>query len=157
MLGTAIALAPIGSVTATGDRFTVEGDAAYTFPLGGHLATIEAEAMRSTFSKSRTDVFGGYAMAQVSLFDSPRNGDLDVFVRYDVVSVGQAAIAGRARQQALRTGFNYNLPFIGKLASVHLEYARNTVRGPAAIVTDTRPGDEFRIGLRVSLQRYLRH
>ena len=157
VLGTAIALAPIGSVAATGDRFTVEGDAAYTFPLAGHAATIEAEVMRSTFSGSRTDVFGGYAMAQMSLFDSQRTGDLDLFVRYDFVSLGQEAIAGRAHQQALRTGLNYNFPFTGKLASVHLEYAHNTVSGPAAIVTDTRPGDEFRIGLRVSMQRYLRH
>ena len=157
VLGTAIALAPIGSVLATGDRFTVEGDAAYTFPLAGHPATIEAEVICSTFSESRTDVFGGYAMAQFSLFDSRRTGDLDLFVRYDFVSLGQNAIAGRARQQAVRTGLNYNLPFTGKLASLHLEYAHNTISGPAAIVTANRPGDEFRIGLRVSLQRYLRH
>ena len=157
VLGTAIALAPIGSVLATGDRFTVEGDAAYTFPLAGHPATIEAEVIRSTFSESRTDVFGGYAMAQFSLFDSRRTGDLDLFMRYDFVSLGQNAIAGRARQQAVRTGLNYNLPFTGKLASLHLEYAHNTINGPAAIVTANRPGDEFRIGLRVSLQRYLRH
>jgi len=157
VLATAIALVPIGSVAATGDRFTVEGDAAYMFPLAGHPATIEAEVMRSTFSESRTDVFGGYAMAQLSLFDGPQTGDLDLFVRYDFVSQRQEAIAGRARQQALRTGLNYNLPFTGKLASVHLEFAHNTVRGPAAIVTDSRPCDEFRVGLRVSLQRYLRH
>jgi len=113
--------------------------------------------MRATFSESRTDVFGGYAMAQLSLFDGPQTGDLDLFVRYDFVSQRQEAIAGRARQQALRTGLNYNLPFTGKLASVHLEFAHNTVRGPAAIVTDSRPCDEFRVGLRVSLQRYLRH
>ena len=49
------------------------------------------------------------------------------------------------------------LPFTGKLASLHLEYASNRIDGPAAIVTDTRPSDEFRTGLRVSLQRYLRH
>ena len=157
VLATAVALAPIGSVAATGDRFTIEGDAAYTLPVAGHATTIEGEVMRSTYSTSRTDVFGSYAMAQIAVFDAPRTGDLDVFLRYDFVTLGQYGIAGRARQQALRTGLNYNLPFTGKLASLHLEYARNRIDGPAAIVTDTRPGDEFRIGLRVSLQRYLRH
>jgi len=157
VLATAIALAPIGSVAATGDRFTIEGDAAYTFPVASHAATIEGEIMRSTYSASRTDVFGGYAMAQVAVFDARDTGDLDLFVRYDFVSVQQDGIPGRARQQALRTGVNCNLPFTGKLASLHLEYARNRIDGPAAIVTDTRPSDEFRIGLRVSLQRYLRH
>ena len=157
VLGTAIALAPIGSVLATGDRFTVEGDAAYTVALAGHPATIEAEVVRSTFSESRTDVFGGYAMAQLSLFDSPQAGDLDLFVRYDFVSLGQDAVAGCARQQAICTGFNYNLPFTGKLAGLHLEYAHNQISGPVAIVTDSRPGDEFRTWLRISLQRYVRH
>ena len=80
-----------------------------------------------------------------------------VFVRYDLVSLGQASIDCRAMQQALRTGFNYNLPRTNKLASLHLEYARNTLSGPAAIVTDARPSDEFRIRLRVSLQHYIRH
>ena len=42
-------------------------------------------------------------------------------------------------------------------ASLHLEYARSTVHGPAAIVTDARPANEFRIVLRASLQRYVRH
>ena len=157
VLATAIALAPIGSVAATGDRLTVEGDAAYTFPIAGHAATIEGEAIRSTYSTSRTKVFGGYAMAQVAVFDAPDTGDLDLFVRYDFVNLQQDNIAGRARQQAQRTGLNYSLPFTGKLASLHLEYACNRIDGPYAIVTDTRPSGEFRIGLRFSLQRYLRH
>ena len=157
VLASAIALVPIGSVAATGDRLTIEGDAAYTFPIAGHAATIEGEVIKSTYSTSHTDVFGGYAMAQIAVFDTPRAGDLDLFLRYDIVSVQQGGIAGRARQQAVRTGFNYNLPLTGKLASLHLEYAGNRISGPAAIITDTRPSDEFRIGLRVSLQRYLRH
>ena len=157
VLGTAIALAPIGSVLATGDRFTVEGDIACTFPLAGHPATIEAEVIRSTFSESRSDVLGGYAMAQFSMFDSPQTGNLDLFVRYDFVGVGQDAITKRAHQQAIRTGLNYNLPFTSKLASLHLEYAHNQISGPAAIVTDSRPENAFRIGLRISLQRYVRH
>lgn len=156
-LGTAIAQAPLGGIAATGDKLTFEADAVYTFPLAGHPATIEGELIRSRFSGSRSDVFGGYALAQVSLFDAPKAGDLDLFLRYDFVSLGQDAISDRARQSAIRTGFNYNLPFTGKLASLHVEYAHNSVSGPAAIITQTSPGDEFRIGLRISLQRYTRH
>jgi len=59
--------------------------------------------------------------------------------------------------KALRTGLNYNLPGANKLASLHLEYAHNALSGPTAIVTDRNPGDEFRLVLRVSLQRYVRH
>jgi len=157
VLATAIASAPLGSVAATGDRFTVEGDAACTFPIAGHAATVEVEAIRSTFSTSGTLVFGGYAMTQISLFDTRRSGDLDLFLRFDFVSLQQDGVAGRVQQQALRTGLNYNLPFAGKLASLHVEYAHNRIEGPAAIVINSHPGDEFRIGLRVSLQRYVRH
>ncbi len=156
-LATAIALAPLGGVAATGDKLTFEADAAYTFPLAGHATTIEAELIRSRFSGSRSEVFGGYVMGQISLFDRRDTGDLDLFLRYDFVSLGQDSITGRAWQSAVRTGLNYNLPFTGKLASLHIEYARNDVRGPAAIVTQPGASDEFRIGLRVSLQRYTRH
>ena len=158
-LATAIAAAPLGrgSVPATGGKLTFEADAAYTFRLAGLPTTIESEVIRSRFSGSKSDVLGGYVMGQVSLFDAPKSGDLDLFLRYDSVSLGQDSIARRAVQRALRTGFNYNLPFTGKLVSLHIEYAQNTVSGPAAIVTAPSPGDEFRIGVRVSLQRYQRH
>ncbi|HVR90192.1 MAG TPA: hypothetical protein VHG29_03725 [Novosphingobium sp.] len=156
-LATAIALVPLGGVPATGGKLTFEADAAYTFPLMGRPVTIEGEVIRSRFSGSRSDVLGGYAMAQVSLFDTPKAGDLDLFLRYDFVSLGQDAVAGQADQRAIRTGFNYNLPFTGKLASLHFEYAHNSLTGPAAIVSTPNPGDEFRIGIRVSLQRYQRH
>ena len=156
-LGTAIGQASLGGVAATGDKLTLEGDAAYTFPIAGHPATIEGELIRSRFSGSNSDVFGGYAMGQISLFDTRKTGDLDLFLRYDFVSLGQDSIAGRARQTAIRTGFNYNLPYTDRLASFHLEYAHNSVSGPAAIITQASPGDEVRIGFRVSLQRYNRH
>ena len=156
-LGTAIAAAPLGGVPATGGKLTFEADAAYTFRLAGRPTTIEGEVIRSRFSGSKSDVFGGYVMGQVSLFDGPKSGDLDLFLRYDFVGLGQDTITGRARQSAVRAGFNYNLPFTGKLASLHLEYAHNSVSGPAAIVTAPSPGDEFRVGVRVSLQRYQRH
>lgn len=156
-LATAISQAPLGAVPATGDKITWEADAAWTFRVFDRPVALEAEAMRSRFSESRSDVVGGYAMAQWSLFDAPDVGDLDVFIRYDLVSLGQDDIAGRAEQRALRTGLNYNLPHTNKLLSLHLEHAHNTVSGPAAIVTGDREGDEFRIGLRASFQRYARH
>ncbi len=156
-LGTAIAAAPLGGVLATGGKLTFEADAAYTFRFAGRPTTIEGEVIRSRFSGSKSDVLGGYVMGQVSLFDAPKSGDLDLFLRYDFVDLGQDTITGRARQSAVRTGFNYNLPFTGKLVSLHLEYAHNTVSGPAAIVTAPNPGDEVRIGIRISLQRYQRH
>ena len=156
-LATALALAPIGGVAATGTKTSGEADIAYTFPIVGHPVTIEAEGIYSRFSESCSDVYGGYVMGQVSLFDAPGRGDLDLFARYDVVSLGADTIARRATQQAIRTGFNYNLPFTNKLASLHLEYGRSTVSGPVAIVTDRRNANEFRIGFRVSLQQYIRH
>lgn len=156
-LATAIGLAPLGGVAATGTKTTGEADAAYTFRLLGRATTIEAEGIYSRFSGSNSDVGGGYALVQFSLFDAPPVGDLDLFARYDVVSLGIDTIAGRVTQQALRAGINYNLPYTNKLANLHLEYAHNNLTGPAAIITDRNPGDEFRIVLRVSLQRYLRH
>ncbi|MBN8831897.1 MAG: hypothetical protein J0G94_15040 [Sphingomonadales bacterium] len=156
-LATAIGFGPLGGVAATGTKTTGEADIAYTFPLLGHATTVEAEALYSRFSGSRSDVGGGYAMVQFSLFDAPHTGDLDLFARYDVVSLGIDTITGRATQQAVRAGVNYNLPYTNKLASLHLEYAHNTLSGPAEIITNYKPSDEFRIVLRVSLQRYLRH
>lgn len=156
-LGSAIGQAPLGGVAATGGKLTFEGDATYTFPIAGHPATIETELIRSRFSGSNSDVFGGYAMAQFSLFDTRTAGDLDLFLRYDFVGLGQDSIAGRAQQRAIRTGFNYNLPYTGKLVSLHVEYAHNSVSGPVAIITNANPSDEVRIGLRISLQRYNRH
>ncbi len=154
---TAIGQAPLGGVPATGDKLTGESDVAYTFPLFTHPMTVEAEAIYSRFSGSRSDVGGGYGLVQWSLFDTPAGGDLDLFARYDLVSLGQVGIAGRATQQAIRTGFNYNLPHTNKLANLHLEYAHNTLSGPPTIVTDARSSDEFRIEVRVSLQQYVRH
>lgn len=156
-LATAIGFAALGGVAATGTKTSGEADIAYTFPIAGHPATIEAEGIYSRFSESRSDAYGGYVMGQVSLFDAPGTGDLDLFARYDVVSLGADPIARRATQQAIRTGFNYNLPYTRKLASLHLDIGHSTIAGPAAIVTDRRSADEVRIGFRVSLQQYIRH
>ena len=156
-LATAVALAPIGGVAATGTKTSGEADIAYTFPIAGHPTTIEAEGIYSRFSESRSDVFGGYVMGQVSLFDAPRTGDLDLFVRYDVVSLGADQLTRRATQQAFRTGLNFNLPYANKLASLHVEYGHSMIAGPDAIVTYRRSADEVRLGIRVSLQQYIRH
>ena len=156
-LATAVALAPIGGVPATGTKTSGEADMAYSFPIAGHPATIEGEGLYSRFSGSRSDVYGGYVMGQVSLFDGRVTGDLDVFLRYDIVSLGSNRITRRATQQAIRTGVNFNLPHTDKLASLHLEYGHSSIAGPDAIVLDRRSADEFRIGIRVSLQQYVRH
>ena len=156
-LATAIGAAPLGGVEATGNKLSGEADIAYTFPLAGHPTTIEAEAIYSSFSSSNSDVGGGYIQGQFSLFDAPGIGDLDLFVRYDLVSLGIDSVGGRATQQALRAGVNYNLPHTSKLVNLHLEYAHNALSGPDEIVSDRHPADEFRIVLRASLQRYARH
>lgn len=154
---TAIGAKPLGGVPATGTKTTGEADIAYTFPVAGHMTTLEGEGIYSRFSGSASDVAGGYVQGQVSLFDRPRAGDLDLFARYDVVSLGMDGMGGRARQSAVRAGINYNLPHTHKLVNLHVEYAHNSVAGPSAIVSDNRPPDEFRLELRASLQRYLRH
>ena len=156
-LSTAITGETLGGVLATGDKLSWEGDLAYAFPLFGRATTLEGEAIYSDFSVSNSDVGGGYVMAQHSLFDSEDVGDLDLFARYDFVTLGAVAISGRAEQSAVRAGVNYNLPFTGKLVSLHFEYAHNSVSGPAAIVPFARDDDEVRLELRISLQRYVRH
>ena len=156
-LATAIGAAPIGGVEATGNKLTGQADIAYSFPLIGHPVTIEAEAIYSSFSGSKSDVGGGYVQGQFSLFDAPSMGDLDIFVRCDLVSLGMDSVNGRATQQAVRAGLNYNLPHTDKLANLHFEYAHNRLAGPDGIVSDRHPADEFRIVLRTSLQRYSRH
>ena len=156
-LATAIGAAPLGGVEATGDKLSGEADIAYTFLLAGHATTIEAEAIYSSFSRSNSDVGGGYVQAQFSLFDAPATGDLDLFVRYDLVSLGIDSVDGRATQQALRAGVSYNLPHTNKLVNLHFEYAHNALSGPDAIVSDRHPADELRVVVRASLQRYTRH
>ena len=156
-LASAIGFEPLGSVEASGDKLSFEGDLVYTGRLGKHPYTFETQGLQSNFSGSGTVTRGIYGLMQMSVFDSERFGDLDPFLRYDVVQLDQDGIHGSAVQKALRTGVNYNLPFSQKLANLHVEYARNAVRGPDAIVPDNRLFDEFRVELRFSLTRYLRH
>ena len=91
------------------------------------------------------------------MFDTNQLGDLDPFIRYDVVRLSRESIGGAAMQQALRAGVNYNLPFSRKLVNFHVEYARNAVHGPLAIVPVARSFNEFRLELRWNVIRYVRH
>ncbi len=156
-LASAITAEALGGTLATGNKLSFESDIAYTARLGNHPYTLEAEGLVSNFSQSRTNVGGGYAQAQFSVFDTERAGDLDPFVRYDVVRLSRDGINGSALQQALRTGINYNLPYTRKLANLHLEYARNRVCGATEIVPIARSFGEFRVELRFSVTRYIRH
>ncbi len=156
-LASAIAAEPLGGTEATGNKLSFEGDIAYTAKIGSRSYTLEAEGLFSNFSRSKTNVGGGYAQGQFSIFDTERFGDLDPFVRYDFVRLSRNSINGSALQQAFRAGINYNLPYTRKLANFHLEYVRNSVRGPIEIVPVNRSFDELRFELRFSITRYTRH
>ncbi len=156
-LASAIAAEPLGGTVATGNKLSFEGDIAYTAKIGSRSFTLEAEGLLSNFSRSKTNVGGGYAQGQFSLFDTERFSDLDPFLRYDLVRLSRQSINGSALQQAFRAGVNYNLPFARKLANFHVEYVRNSVRGPVEIVPADRSFDELRFELRFSVTRYTRH
>jgi len=147
----------IGGVQVSGNKPSVEADLAYTFPaLFGQPATIEAEGIYSHFDGSKTDVGGAYGMLQHQLYSSEGFGDLDVFARYDFVSLRTAASGGSVFQQAFRFGTNYNLPYSQNRLNFHLEYATNKAAGPLGLVQAPN-SDEFIAELRFSLQPYIRH
>lgn len=156
-LSSSIAGEPLGATEATGNKPSFEGDATYTAKIGNHPYTLETEGLFSNFSRSNTNVGGGYAQAQFSIFDTERFGDLDPFARYDFVRLSRNSIDGSALQQAFRAGINYNLPFARKLADFHVKYVRNSVRGPIEIVPTDRSFNELRFELRFSVTRYTRH
>lgn len=156
-LASAIGADPLGATEATGNKVSAEADVAYTSRIGTRPYAVEAEGLFSTFSGSGTRVGGGYVQAQVSAFSGDRAGDLDPFLRVDVVRLGRDGAGGSAFQQAWRAGVNYNLPHAARLLNLHLEYAWNSVRGPAEIVLARRSFGEFRVGLRVNAARYVRY
>ncbi len=162
-LASAIGGEPLGGTVAEGDKVSLEGDIAYTGALivpwgAARPFTVEGEALASSFSGTGTDVGGGYVQLQLSAFDARRLGDLDPFVRYDVVYLDRDATLGAAVQHAIRAGLNYNLPTTDKHVGLHLEYALNRIGGPARYVAaGHREFGEVRAGLRVSAIRYLRH
>lgn len=163
-LASAIGAEPFGGAPAEGNKRSLEGDVSYAgltplpFTDGMHPYAIDAEMLVSKFSATGTDVGGGYVQLQLSVFDSPEHGDLDPFVRYDVVYLDRANMMGAAVQHAARVGINYNLPRAHKFGSLHLEYAANRIAGPTAYVpARSRQTGEVRIGLRINATRYLRH
>jgi hypothetical protein len=147
----------LGGVEAAGGKLTLEADIAHTFRLFTRPVTLDAEGLFSNYGTTKTTVVGISTLVQISLFDTEWAGDLDPFVRYDVVSLGESKIARRALQRALRTGVNYNLPFTQKLLNLHAEYGFNNVGGPVEIVPTPGDSGEFRLEVRVNLTRYLRH
>lgn len=153
----AVAGQALGSAPASGNKLSAEGEIVYSARLRNHSYTIESEHIFSDFSKSRTFVPGGYVLGQYSIFDSRRLGDLDPFVRYDWVHLATPAISTAITQQALRTGFNWNLPETHKLVDFHLEYGRNVIAGPLSAVPPGYPRNELGLELRFNATRYLRH
>ena len=156
-LASAVGAEPIGGTLASGNKLTFEAYAVYTGKLKNHSFTVESEGLHSSFSISATHVGGGYVLGQFSVFDTKQRGDLDPFLRYDWVQLGQHSIVGVAVQQAIRTGLNYNLPYSHKLASLHVEYARNYIHGPIAIVPQSSAFNELGLELRFNVTRYVRH
>lgn len=156
-LASAIAAESLGATEATGNKLSFEGDITYTGRIRNRPYTLEAEGLYSNFSRSKTNVGGGYVQGQISLFDDNETGDLDPFVRYDVVHLSRHSVDGRGLQQAFRAGVNYNVPFTRKLVNFHIEFADNRVSGTTVIVPVTRVFDEFRFELRFNLTRYVRH
>lgn len=147
----------VGGVSIRGDDLQVEADVAYAFPaLFAQPATIEAEGIYSQFDGSRTNISGGYAMLQHQVFSAEHYGDLDLFARYDAVTLATGGVSGHVSQQATRLGMNYNLPYSRKRLNFHLEYAHNRDTGPVQLV-QSHGSDELIAELRFSLQPYIRH
>jgi len=147
----------IGSAPASGNEWSAEGEIVYMDRLRKHAYTVESEHVVSSFSKSQTFLPGGYVMGQYSVFDTRRWGDLDPFVRYDWVHLSTPAISAAITQQAVRAGFNWNLPEAHKLVNFHLEYGRSSITGPLSAVPLGSPHNELGLELRFNATRYIRH
>lgn len=94
-------------------------------------------------------------MLQFQLFDKESTGDLVPFAMYDLVNLSNRVQT--ATEQAIRLGFNYNLPFTHKLVNFHVEYAKHFLNGSSQIISPgQRNFDEFRFEFRVNVARYLR-
>ncbi|MCO5950862.1 hypothetical protein [Mucilaginibacter flavidus] len=155
VLASAINQLSLGSTPATGNKLSFENNLDYTNCLGKHLYTFEYETIYSRYSDQGLNVAGGYAMLQFQLFDKANAGDLVPFARYDLVNLSNRVQA--ATEQAVRLGFNYNLPFKHKLVNFHLEYAKHFLNGSSQIINPgQRNFDEFRFEFRVNAARYLR-
>ena len=153
----AVAGQAIGNAPAFGNELSAEGEIVYTDRLWRHPYTLESEHIVSSFSKSHTFVPGGYFLGQYSVFDTRRWGDLDPFVRYDWVHLSTPAISRAITQQAVRAGFNWNLPEAHKLINFHVEYGRNSITGPLSSIPHGHFQNELGLELRFNVARYVRH
>ena len=109
------------------------------------------------FSKSNTQIPGGYGLGQFSLLHTARTGDLDPFVRYDWVHLSANGLGDPILQQAVRTGFNWNLPWSRQRMNFHLEYARNFLFGLSSSASTPVPANELGLELRFNAIRYIRY
>jgi hypothetical protein len=150
----AIRQTSLGSIPASGQKFSVEVDTNVISEIFGEKCSLDAESIYSRFG-GRLDAFGGYLMAQQRLFRRPDVGDIVPFIRYDFVNV--ANDQSKAFQQAIRAGINYNLPYTRNHVNLHFEYAKNLLSGSDRIITaENRDIDEFAVMLRISTAPYLR-
>jgi len=153
----AVAGQAVGTAPASGNETTGEIEAVYADRIGDHAYSLESEHFLTLFSKTNTQIPGGYGLGQFSLFHTARAGDLDPFVRYDWVRLSSNDLSKPILQQAIRTGFNWNLPWSHERVSFHLEYARNFLFGPPSSASTPVPANELGLELRFNAIRYIRY
>jgi len=152
----AVAGQAIGTAPAAGNKATAEVEAVYTDRFGRHPYSLKSEQFLSLFSKTNTRLPGGYGLGQFALFHTVKAGDLDPFVRYDWVHLSADSLSSPILQQAIRTGFNWNLPWSRQRVNFHLEYARNLLLGPSFSASTPVPENELGLELRFNAIRYVR-
>lgn len=153
----AVAGQAMGTAPASGNESTGEIEAAYTDRIGKHPYSLESEHFLTTFSKTRTHILGGYGLGQFSLFQTARAGEFDPFFRYDWVHLSANGSNDPILQQALRTGFNWNLPSSRQRVNFHVEYARNFLSVPPMTTPVKASSNELGLEVRFSATRYIRY
>lgn len=153
----AVAGQAVGTAPASGNKATAEIEAVYTDRIGSHPYSLESEHFLTLFSKTNTRIPGGYGLGQFSLFHTASVGDLDPFVRYDWVHLLADGLSSPILQQAVRAGFNWNLPLSRQRVNFHLEYTRNFLFGPSLSASTPVPANELGLELRFNATRYIRY
>jgi len=153
----AVAGRSIGTAPTSGNKATGEIEAVYTDRIGKHPFSLESEHFLTVFSKTNTHIPGGYGLSQFSLFHTASVGDLDPFVRYDWVHLSADGLSSPILQQAVRAGFNWNLPLSRQRVNFHLEYARNFLSGTSSVTPSSLPANELGLELRFNATRYIRY
>ncbi len=78
-------------------------------------------------------------------------------MRYDWVHLSTDGLSSPILQQAIRTGFNWNLPWSRQRVNFHLEYAGNFLSGPHPAIPSKPPANELGLELRFNATRYIRY